>query len=195
VSLAEPLSFYGGRATPLSFGLYVTPNPEENPIDPPERFEGFHAGTDYEVSTDELEEEVSVSAICTGEIAYSGFAEGYGGLVVQRCRIRGEDVSVIYGHLSLGNVPKQKSKVKAGARIGILADARTHESGENRKHLHLGIHRGEELDLRGYVQSEEELKEYIDPLTVLPQTSLSLYPGGVLTPYWQESANEDSASD
>src|SRR3989338_3016181 len=87
-ALRPPIENAVNRPTPLSFGLYVTPDPDENPIDPPERFYGFHAGLDFEVSLDELEEDVPVFAACGGEVLYGGYAEGYGGVLVQRCRLR-----------------------------------------------------------------------------------------------------------
>ena len=37
----------------------------------------------------------------------------------------------------------------------------------NRKHLHLGIHHGSAIELKGYVQEEAELKDFVDPEGVL----------------------------
>lgn len=188
----EPLANAARRATPLSFGLHVTPDPETNPIDPPERFTGFHAAQDFEVSAGEVDGDVPVYAICSGRVVYSGYAEGYGGLLVHRCKIDGEHVTVMYGHLSLAGMPKEEDYVRSGQTIGLLGDARSYESGENRKHLHLGIHKGKNLDLRGYVQTEEELESYIDPATVLSSIYLDLpgdSPGEV--PYWQEEEAEE----
>jgi len=79
----NPLPNTENRATPLSFGMYVTPEPEKNPIDPPERFTGFHAALDFEVSEGELHGDVPVYAICAGTVLFSGFSEGYGGLIIQ----------------------------------------------------------------------------------------------------------------
>lgn len=185
--LALPLDNVANRPTPLHFGLHVTPDPEQNPIDPPERFTGYHAAVDFEVSADELETEVPVYAVCRGRVVYSGFAEGYGGVLVHRCRIEGEDVTVLYGHLSQEGLPAEGATVKPGQRLGVLAAARSTDSGDTRKHLHLGIRKGRELDLRGYVQTEEELLEFHDPALILPL-------GGVdaalpdLEPYWKQEA-------
>lgn len=183
-SVRQPIDDALNRPTPLSFGVYVTPDPEQNPIDPPERFTGYHVGLDYEVTEEELERDVPIYSICTGEIVSSSSAEGYGGLLVQRCRLGREDVTVLYGHLAREGLPDEGREVEAGEQIGILAPARSDDSGHNRKHLHLGIHRGEELDFRGYVQEEEEIQEFIDPKTVLPQWGF----GQVIPdsePYWQ----------
>ena len=183
----EPLANAAHRAKPLSFGLHVTADPEDNPIDPPERFSGIHAAQDFEVSAGELDGDVPVYAICSGKVVYGGYAEGYGGLVVHRCNIDGEQVTVLYGHLSLSGMVKEGNTVRAGQTIALLAPARSYESGMNRKHLHLGIHKGKTLDLRGYVQTEEDLATYIDPMIVLSSLFLNLpgeSPGEV--PYWQQ---------
>lgn len=183
---SQPLEHATNRPTPLHFGLQVTPDPATNPIDPPERFSGFHAATDFEVSAEELESDVPVFAICKGKIVYSGYAEGYGGLVIQRCTLDGEPISVIYGHVSRNGLLEDGTTVRSGQQIGYLADARSTDSDGNRKHLHLGIHKGRALDMRGYVQTEAELAEYIDPATVLAQLDVE----GVLPnmkPYWDTS--------
>lgn len=166
---SQPMDHATNRPTPLHFGVYVTPDPATNPIEPPERFTGYHAAVDYEVSEDELETPTQVYAICKGRVIYSGFAEGYGGLIIQRCTLDGEPISVIYGHLSRNGLLEEGVTVRSGNPIGYLADARSTDSDGNRKHLHLGIHKGKGLDMRGYVQTEEELAEYIDPATVLQQ--------------------------
>ena len=190
-TLHEPLENASNRATPLSFGLYVTPNPNENPIEPPERFSGYHAAVDYEVSAGEVEGDVPVYAICPGKVIFSGYADGYGGLLVHRCKISGENVTVIYGHLALEGIAEEGTRVRAGQTIGALAADRSYGSGENRKHLHLGIHKGKKLVIRGYVPTEEDLKSYIDPATVLPSLSIDL-PGESAgeTPYWQNETEE-----
>lgn len=174
--LALPLPNTLSRLTPLHFGLYVTPDPENNPIDPPERFTGFHVATDFEIFETELGADVPVYAICDGKIVYSGYAEGYGGLVIQRCSINREEATVLYGHMKLEGLPEEGTTIKSKTTIGLLADAYSYESGYNRKHLHLGIRKGKKLDFRGYVQREDDLQNYIDPMSVLP----------LLTPLEQE---------
>lgn len=181
---SQPMEHATNRPTPLHFGVHVTPDPATNPIDPPERFSGFHAAVDFEVSEEELEMPVSVFAICRGKVVYSGYAEGYGGLLIQRCTLDGEPISVIYGHLSRNGLIEDGVTLRSGAQLGYLADARSTDSDGNRKHLHLGIHKGKALDMRGYVPTEEELAEYIDPAAVLQQLDVE----GVLPnmkAYWQ----------
>lgn len=163
-----PLQNANGRPTPLSFGLHVTPDPATNPIDPPERFTGYHAATDFEISESEAEKDIPVYAICAGEVVFSGFSEGYGGLVTQYCSIKDEPVTVIYGHLAVDSLVPAHTVVETGSLLGVLGAARSHDTDGSRKHLHLGIRKGHSSDVRGYVQSEEELKNFIDPMSVLP---------------------------
>ncbi len=163
-----PLPRADERPTPLHFGLFVTPDPDRNPIDPPERFTGYHVATDFELLPGEEDAEVPVFAVCSGTVVFSGFASGYGGLLVQSCSMQGEEVTVLYGHVRIDPLPARGTLLRAGERISVLADARSDEAGETRKHLHLGIRRGPQLDLRGYVQRESEISHFIDPKTVLP---------------------------
>jgi hypothetical protein len=163
-----PLPRAEERPAPLSFGLYVTPDPDQNPINPPERFTGFHVATDFELLPGEMEIDIPVFAICEGKVRMSGFAEGYGGLLVQSCTINDEPATILYGHLTLDSLPEEDTRLHPGQRIGFLAPHRSYESGWNRKHLHLGIHRGRTIDLRGYVQTEEEIDDFMNPLSVLP---------------------------
>ena len=162
-----PLPNVAARPTPLHFGLYVTPDPENNPIDPPERFTGFHAGTDFEMFDDEQEKEVPVLAICSGKVQYAGYAEGYGGVLVHSCVLNEEPVTVLYGHLGPLSIEKNVGdSIVVGERIGILGEHKSWETDENRKHLHLGIHKGEALVFLGYVQKESELENFLDPMTL-----------------------------
>lgn len=164
--LSWPLPGASSRPTPLHFGLYVTPDPENNPIDPPERFTGYHVATDFETYPAERNKDIPVFAICNGKILFSGESEGYGGLITQSCTINNEAVSVIYGHLDLDSLAASGTKVGTGQQIAILGAAKSEDTGDTRKHLHLGIHRGSG-DVRGYVQNEAELSQFIDPMTVL----------------------------
>lgn len=163
-----PLPNAAGRETPLHFGLYVTPDPENNPIDPPERFTGYHAATDYEIEPGEEDEEIPVHSVCAGKIHFSGFSEGYGGLITQFCNIKGEDVTVIYGHLAVDSLVKRDTTVETGAQIGILGAGKSSDTDGSRKHLHLGIAKGHGSEVRGYVQNESELDLFFDPQEFLP---------------------------
>lgn len=192
-NLSEPIDQALRRETPLSFGLHVSPSATENPITPPERFEGYHTAVDYEVSVDELDKDVAVYAVCDGKVLYSGYADGYGGVVVHSCRVGGEDVTVLYGHLLISSMIENGKDVEAGQKIAVLAPARSYDSGGNRKHLHFAVHRGTELQMLGYVQNESDLDTYIDPKTVLAHFSLeSLEPN--LEAYWRTQSGATTSS-
>lgn len=163
-----PIANGDDRETPLHFGLYVTPDPANNPIDPPERFTGYHAATDFEVSKRELKKRIPVYAVCAGTLHFSGFSEGYGGLVTQFCTHDGQDITVLYGHLAVGSLLPTETLVSKGQQIGILGDDRSRDTDGSRKHLHFAILKGHVGKVLGYVQTPGELEEYIDPQTVLP---------------------------
>ena len=163
----EPLDRAATRDKKLTFGLYVTPDPEQNPIDPPERFTGYHAALDYEIFEQERDQDVNVYAVCDGEVVYKDAADGYGGTFIQQCNWKGEEVTVLYGHLDLASIRANVGEsMRAGDVIGILGDHKSPETSDTRKHLHLGIHRGTGIALLGYVQSTSELESYIDPAQV-----------------------------
>ncbi len=163
-----PLPDASSRPTPLHFGLYVTPDPAQNPIDPPERFMGFHVGEDFEILPGEEDAEIPVTALCDGEIVTSAWVEGYGGLVRQHCVIDDQKVTVLYGHLALDSLIPAGQTASGGQRIGVLGAARSHDTDGNRKHLHLGILKGWGNESLGYVQTKEEIDAFVDPATVLP---------------------------
>ncbi|MFZ6015128.1 MAG: M23 family metallopeptidase [Patescibacteria group bacterium] len=169
-SFIWPLDAYHKRAIKLTFGLFVTPDSPNNPIVPPERFSGYHAALDIEIYPDEIKKRVPVYASCNGKVIYTGYVNGYGGVIIHTCMVNNQDVTVLYGHLDpSAYLIKKSDYVKAGDEIGKLADHKTHDSGYNRKHLHLQIHRGTNIVLRGYVSRPEDLNSYIDPQTVLPK--------------------------
>jgi len=163
-----PIENGAGRETPLHFGVYVTPDPATNPIDPPERFTGFHTGMDFEISKSEADARIDVYAVCSGKVRFGGFAEGYGGVVNQNCTLKGELATVIYGHLTVEGLPAAGTMLAQGQKIGTLGAAKSHDTDGNRKHLHFTIHKGSTSSMLGYVQTEAELKDFIDPATVLP---------------------------
>ncbi len=155
-----PVKQEAARVTQKVLGLYVTP--EDSPVQP-ERFTGYHTGTDYELLPGEEARDVVVSAACDGEVVHKGWVTGYGGVLVQECSAYGEKFTVLYGHLRLASVKTRVGRVlHTGNRIGVLGAAYTNETDGERAHLHFAVHRGEEIDFRGYVQKEEELDGWID---------------------------------
>lgn len=165
VGFGLPLSEGWSRPTPLHFGLYVTP--EKNPIIPAERFVGYHTAVDFEVSEQELTEDVPVYAICDGKVLKSEFANGYGGVLVQSCILQKQDVTVLYGHLKTDSLKSEGTDLRKGDLIGILAAHKSAESDGNRKHLHLSIRKGKEVQILGYVQTKKELSQFFNPAKIL----------------------------
>lgn len=158
--LREPLLDAVKRINKKPFGIFITP--ENSPVQP-ERFSGYHTGTDFEVFAGELETEVFVFAICSGNIESKQIIDGYGGVIVQSCIIDDEETRILYGHVSLlKEFVTVGSGVTAGEKIAILGKHESAETDEERKHLHLSIVKGDKNDLRGYVQYEDELAQWIN---------------------------------
>jgi len=91
------------------------------------------------------------------------WASGYGGVVVQGCVIDNQDVTVIYGHVRLASVAVSVGQeVIAGEKIAALGNAYSNETDHERKHLHLGIHKGAAINIKGYVSTQNDLQDWID---------------------------------
>jgi hypothetical protein len=158
--IIPPISRYSERITKKPFGIKISP--EESPVQP-EKFSGYHTGTDFEIFSDELNADVEISAICDGKIIIKRFATGYGGILVQTCTINNSDMTVVYGHLKLTSIKAAiNDTLNKGDEIGLLGDAYSTETDGERKHLHLGIHKGKEINILGYVQTQKELDGWID---------------------------------
>jgi len=160
-----PLSRASERVTKKAFGTFITP--ENSPVQP-ERFRGYHTGTDFETFPEEAASDVSIRAICDGALAMKRSASGYGGVAVQKCAADNAPVTVVYGHLRLASIRADiGDDLKTGDVIGVLGTGDSRETDGERKHLHLGIHRGSATDIRGYVASQAALEQWIDPCQFL----------------------------
>jgi len=156
-----PLNRAGERVTKKSFAIFITP--ENSPIQP-ERFSGYHTGSDFEIFPEETNVEVSVHAVCSGTLSMKKYATGYGGVAVQNCELNKELITVIYGHLKLSSITLAAGQnMVVGDVIGILGANKSTETNGERKHLHLGIHKGNEINILGYVGSRALLSDWIDP--------------------------------
>jgi murein DD-endopeptidase MepM/ murein hydrolase activator NlpD len=163
--LSMPISGGLVRVTKKPFGLHVSPesSPVENDI-----FTGFHTGIDFETFPNEANMDVVITAACDGKVLIKEWAKGYGGVLVQACQIEGQDFTIIYGHLKLDSITSSVGQtLVAGERIGILGQAQSHDTDGRRKHLHFDIHKGTEIDIHGYVQTQEDLDSWIDPVPYL----------------------------
>jgi len=56
------------------------------------------------------------------------------------------------------------TQVKTGDQMGILGDDHSEETDGARKHLHFSIYVGEKMDYHGYIQTQEELSNWLNPL-------------------------------
>ncbi|HBO17126.1 MAG: hypothetical protein UR69_C0002G0219 [Candidatus Moranbacteria bacterium GW2011_GWE2_35_2-] len=147
------------------FGILVSS--ENSPVSP-EKFSGYHTGTDFEIAMEDSDKDVSVFAVCSGDVESVKIISGYGGVMVQKCTLNDEDIRVLYGHINIDKIfIKEGEYLPSGKEFAILADNASELSGGERKHLHLGIWKGTKIDVQGYVQNESELSKWIDFETVI----------------------------
>ncbi|MEK7651782.1 MAG: M23 family metallopeptidase [Patescibacteria group bacterium] len=158
-----PLENGKERITKKPFGIQISK--ATSPVQP-EKFSGYHTGADFETFANEQNKDIQVRAICEGDLVLKKIATGYGGVVVQACNIKEQIVTVIYGHLKVSSV-KAEGSFKTGDVIGVLGKGYSSETDGERKHLHLGIHKGNSINILGYVQKQDDLKNWIDPLDFL----------------------------
>ncbi len=158
---APPLDRANERITKKKFGQFITP--QNSPVQP-EKFFGYHTGTDFEIFPEELNTEVSVYAVCNGKVREKRYATGYGGLLIQNCELDSGPVTIVYGHLKLASINKVPGEtLGVGELIGILGTNKSTETSGERKHLHLGVHKGTAINVLGYVQTEENLSGWANP--------------------------------
>ena len=163
--LSQPLDRANERVTKKPFGIHITP--EISPIQP-EKFTGYHTGTDYEIFAGEENQAVEVKTICEGKLLAKRQVSGYGGVAIQACLINGQTVTVVYGHIKLESVTANiNDDLSPDQTLAILGQGYSTETSGERKHLHLGIHKGSGIELKGYVQNESQLSEWLNPLTLL----------------------------
>jgi hypothetical protein len=107
--------------------------------------------------------EVVVKAICDGKVIFKNHVNGYGGVIIESCTIDKQAVTVLYGHIALAKSPAvANQEYKAADAIAVLGQGYSTETDGERKHLHLGIHKGLAIDYRGYVQNKSQLTGWID---------------------------------
>jgi murein DD-endopeptidase MepM/ murein hydrolase activator NlpD len=160
----SPLDRAAERVTKKPFGIFITP--QNSPVQP-EKFRGYHTGTDFEIFPEELNTDVVVHAICDGKIALKKTASGYGGVLVESCKLDNNPVTIVYGHLKLASITKKNGdSLSQGEEIGILGKAFSAETSGERKHLHLGIHKGAGVNILGYVQKQSDLSGWIDACSI-----------------------------
>jgi len=159
-TIIEPIADALSRVTKKPYGIYITPATSSVQ---PEKFTGYHTGTDFEITAAETNSVVPVFAICDGDVRFAGPVDGYGGVIILGCTINSQVVTVLYGHIDIASSPlRVGSHVTRGGFIANLAPAYSAGTAGERKHLHLGIHKGNSIDYRGYVQTRSELANWLD---------------------------------
>lgn len=165
-SYYHPMTNFNGRIKYRWFGKYVNAN--DVVPDCGAKFIGFHDAVDLEVTPEEKSQDVPVFAVSDGTVKLVSNISGYGGLLVLGANIKGEDVTLNYGHVRLSSVSlKVGDKVTAGQKLGVLGTGCSTETDGERKHLHFAIHKGTRIDVRGYVPNQGVLNEWIDPRSFL----------------------------
>lgn len=160
VVFVAPLSRAQDRITKKPFGIKITPT--DSPVQP-EKFSGYHTGTDFETFPEEADVLVPINAVCAGKVVYKQRVNGYGGVLIQSCDYQDQPITVLYGHIALSSINlKVGDELKAGEHIGNLGQGYSYDTDGERKHLHLGIHRGSVIELKGYVQNQADLSQWID---------------------------------
>lgn len=159
-----PMDRITERVTKKPFGIFI--DSKVSPVQP-ERFRGYHTGVDFETFDEEATIDIPVRAICDGEILEQRFVSGYGGVVVTSCAFDHQPVTVVYGHLAIASFLLEiGDSIRGGEELGMLGTGGSRETDGERKHLHLGVHRGSAIDFRGYVSTERELAQWINPMLV-----------------------------
>jgi len=158
----SPINKAKERVTKKPFGIYITS--KNSPVQP-ERFSGYHTGIDFETFSEEQNADVPVYAIASGKIVLEKWASGYGGVLVESGEINGQPVTIIYGHVNLASINKKTGEnFNAGEKIGFLGKGFSQQTDGERKHLHLGIHRGAGVNVKGYSSAKGDLNNWIDPM-------------------------------
>ncbi len=162
INFIPPTDGFLDRITKKPYGIFITP--QTSPVQP-DKFTGFHNAIDIEYG--DTTEDVPVRAIANGTIILSKYASGYGGVIVIKHEINGQLLLALYGHLDPEQMLPGGTNVTLGQKIGILGEGHTQETDGARKHLHFSImpyNPENKLDIRGYVNTEEDLSKWIDPL-------------------------------
>ena len=83
----------------------------------------------------------------------------------------GDDVyTALYGHLDLSSIPwSVGDQVRAGEALGHLGAGYTEATDGERQHLHFALHKGESIELAGYVGAENGLGAWYNPQEKLPK--------------------------
>ncbi len=176
-TLVYPMTEYETRITVRGYGQRVTAADRQG-LSCGAPFEGLHTGDDLEATgSADLAAEIPVYAIADGTVRQVRSVSGYGGLIVIEHELGGAAYTAYYGHVDLASTALSPGDtVAVNQEIAVLGAHCSAETSNERKHLHFAIRRGTDIDVRGYVQSQSTLSEWVDPTELL--TSLDAVPPG-----------------
>lgn len=167
--LDYPLPDFASRSTINLFGNYYPSGTPRNKY--PDSvcsnntlFTGYHAADDLEITSTEQNIDVPVYAISDGIVQFAGSISGYGGLIILSFTYQSQSYTALYGHVDIRTLKFSKGQsVKRGDSLANLAPACSSYSGNNRKHLHFGIHKGTAIVVSGYVSTKDALNNWLNP--------------------------------
>ncbi|MEZ8069254.1 M23 family metallopeptidase [Vibrio sp. FF145] len=125
----------------------------------------YHAAIDYFAEVGE-----PVYAIADGVVSYSGYMNGYPGVVI--IDHPKENLYSLYGHLSLKSWLVSKGAIKKGDLLGYIADPSEDFGIGVNAHIHFSIRMGSRMGypetgpdrwMGGYTTEPPIFKGYIDP--------------------------------
>lgn len=165
-----PIAGYTSAVTKKTFGQYI--NAENSPIEN-DRFTGFHTGDDVEVL--DVTEEVPFYALSDATVVAKRTVNGYGGVVILEFTdpTSLQIYHALYGHVDITSVEVEVGDtVTAGQELGVLGDDASKETDGERKHLHFSLYPYSTTErYAGYVNSIDDLKDWIDPAVFLQDHS------------------------
>ncbi len=146
VALREEILPIDGQLSYKGFGEYFE-----------DRFSGYHVAIDLEAPAD-----TPVYAVDDGEVVYSGWVSGYGGVMVVRTIMSGRTLLFVHGHLDPSSLRAIGASVAQGEQLAVLGEEGEETDGE-REHLHFAAYEGEDVRLKGYEASEEAVEDWLNP--------------------------------
>jgi len=164
--IQAPADEFFARITKKPFSIYISP--KISPVQP-EKFSGYHTGADAEYA--DVGGDVDVFGVADGTVVYSGFVNGYGGLIIIR---QDDGYSSLYGHLKITSLIKKGADVKRGDKIAELGESFSQDTDGERKHLHFAVYKGDGLNFKGYVQNKKDLAGWQDPVDYLKSFNVRL---------------------
>ncbi len=70
--------------------------------------------------------------------------------------------TILYGHIRPSSLPSVGQVVKKGDQIGLLGTGYSTETDGERRHLHFAILSDNRIDIKGYVQNQNQLSGWVD---------------------------------